>query len=167
VDEFGASRRREGLETSFEPRLHLIEPHDVEANPSSRRGRRRGATRHRHTIRVVARRSPASRCDRIADLAQTLALLLDDAADAGARKSGGMEFVGRGRGFTDSDPTGTAALDPRRSQIRKAARRAALLVEQAELTLEEASGVIANGYLRLDSQEWIRAVEKRRAALGR
>jgi hypothetical protein len=29
--------------------------------------------------------------------------------------------------------------------------------------LEEASGAIANGYLR----EWIRAVEKRRTALGR
>jgi hypothetical protein len=28
-----------------------------------------------------------------------------------------------------------------------------------------ASGVIANGYLRLDPQEWVRAVEKRRAAL--
>jgi len=76
-----------------------------------------------------------------------------------------MEFVGRGRGFTDSDPTGTAALDPRRSQIRKAARRAALLIEQAELTLEEASGVIANGYLRLDREEWVRVVEKRSAAL--
>jgi hypothetical protein len=68
-----------------------------------------------------------------------------------------MEFVGRGRGFTDSDPTGTAALDPRRSQIRRAARQAALLVEQAEFTLEEASGVIANGYLRLDPQGWVRA----------
>jgi hypothetical protein len=45
-------------------------------------------------------------------------------------------------------------------------RRAALLIEQAEATLEEASGVIANGYLRLDPQEWIRAIEKRRAALG-
>jgi hypothetical protein len=31
---------------------------------------------------------------------------------------------------------------------------------------EEASGVIANGYLRLDREEWVRAVEKRRAALG-
>ncbi|MET1012586.1 MAG: hypothetical protein ABWY83_09430 [Actinomycetota bacterium] len=31
-----------------------------------------------------------------------------------------------------------------------AARRAAYLIEQAEATLEEASGVIANGYLRLD-----------------
>jgi hypothetical protein len=30
-----------------------------------------------------------------------------------------------------------------------------------------ASVVIANGYLRLDRDEWIRAVEKRRAALGR
>jgi hypothetical protein len=81
--------------------------------------------------------------------------------------SGGVEFVGRGRGFSDHDPTGTAALDPRRSQIRRAARQAAHLIEQAELTLEEASGVIANGYLRLDPQEWVRAVEKRRAALGR
>jgi hypothetical protein len=27
--------------------------------------------------------------------------------------------------------------------------------------------VIANGYLRLDPHEWIRAIEKRRAALGR
>jgi hypothetical protein len=115
----------------------------------------------------VARRSPASRCDRIAELAQTLAPLLEDAADAGARKSGGMEFVGRGRGFNDSDPTGTAALDPTRAQIRRAARRAAGLIYEAEATLEEASGIIANGYLRLDPQEWIRAVEKRRAALGR
>jgi hypothetical protein len=47
----------------------------------------------------------------------------------------------------------------------RAALRAGLLIEQAELTLEEASGVIANGYLRLDPQEWIRAVEKRRATL--
>ena len=42
-----------------------------------------------------------------------------------------------------------------------------LLIEQAEATLEEASGVIANGFLRLDPQEWIRAVEMRRAVLGR
>jgi hypothetical protein len=32
----------------------------------------------------------------------------------------------------------------------KAARRAAHLIEQAEATVEEAAGVIANGYLRLD-----------------
>jgi hypothetical protein len=94
--------------------------------------------------------------------------MLEDAADAGSRKSSdGLGFVGRGKGFTDTDPTGTAALDPRRSQIRQAARRAVLLIYEAEATLEEASGVIANGYLRLDPQEWIRAVEKRRAALGR
>jgi len=115
----------------------------------------------------VARRSPAASCDRTAELAQDLAALLEDAAYAGAGKSGGLEFVGRGKGFSDTDPTGTAALDPRRSQMRRAARRAAHLIEEAEATLEEASGVIANGYLRLDPQEWIRAVEKRRAALGR
>jgi predicted ATPase with chaperone activity len=45
-------------------------------------------------------------------------------------------------------------------------RRAALLIEQAEATLEEASGVIANGYLRLDREERVRTVEKWRAALG-
>jgi hypothetical protein len=116
----------------------------------------------------VARRSPASRCDRIAELAQTLALMLEDAADAGSRKSGdGLVTVGRSKAIGDYDPVSTAALDPRKSQIRRAAQRAGFLIEQAELTLEEASGVIANGYLRLDPQEWIRAVEKRRAALGR
>jgi hypothetical protein len=50
--------------------------------------------------------------------------------------------------------------------LRRAAHRAALLIEEAEATLEEASAVIANGYLRLDPQEWVRAVEKRQAALG-
>jgi hypothetical protein len=32
VDEFGPNCRREGPEASLEPRLHLIEVHDVEAN---------------------------------------------------------------------------------------------------------------------------------------
>lgn len=115
----------------------------------------------------MARRSAASACDRIAELAQTLAVLLEDAADAGSRKSGdGLVTVGRSKAIGDYDPTSTAALDPRRSQIRRAARRAGVLVGQAEAALEEASTVIANGYLRLDPQEWIRAVEKRRAALG-
>jgi len=53
-------------------------------------------------------------------LAQTLAPLLEDAADAGARKSPGLEFVGRGKVLPDSDPTGTAALDPTRAQMRAA-----------------------------------------------
>ena len=34
-------------------------------------------------------------------------------------------------------------------------------------SLARASGGIANGYLRLEPQEWVRAVEKRPAALGR
>ena len=55
--------------------------------------------------RSIGHRSPIASLDRIAELAQTLAPLLEDAADAGARKSGGIEFVGRGRGFTDVDPT--------------------------------------------------------------
>jgi hypothetical protein len=110
-------------------------------------------------------RSPIHSLDRICELAQTLAPLLEDAADAGARKSSGDRFVGRASGFTDSDPTGTAALDPTRRQMRAAVRRAAGLIMRAEDELTEAGAVIANGYLRLDHQEWIRVVEKRSAAL--
>ena len=110
-------------------------------------------------------RSPAQSLDHIAELAQTLAPLLEDAADAGARRSRGLEFVGRGRGFTDADPTGTVALDPTRAQMRAATRRATTLILRAEGALEEAGAVIGNGYLRLDPEEWIRAVEKRSAAL--
>ena len=65
-------------------------------------------------FRSNGHRSPIASLDRIAELAQTLAPLLEDAADAGARKSSGDRFVGRGWGFTDADPTGTAALDPTR-----------------------------------------------------
>ena len=110
-------------------------------------------------------RSPIASLDRIAELAQTLAPILGDAADAGARKSSGRRFVGRGRGFTDTDPTGTAALDPTRAQMRAAVRRAFRLIGRAEDELTEASAVIANGYLRLDHAEWIRVLEKRSAAL--
>jgi hypothetical protein len=111
-------------------------------------------------------RSAIQSLDRIAELAQTLAPLLEDAADAGARKSKGLELVGRGRGFTDADPTGTAALDPTRRQMRAAVRRASVLILRAEDELAEAGAAIANGYLRLDHEEWIRVVEKRRAALA-
>jgi hypothetical protein len=99
-------------------------------------------------------------------LAQAPAPLLEDAADAGTRKSTGLEFVGRGTGFTDSDPTGSVALDPTRAQMRAATRRAAHLILRAEDELVEAGAVIANGYLRLDRREWIRVVEKRQAALA-
>ena len=68
----------------------------------------------------------------------------------------------RRKGFADSDPTGTAALDPTHRQMRDAVRRAIL---RAEDELSEAGAVIANGYLRLDHAEWIRVVEKRSAAL--
>ena len=82
-------------------------------------------------------------------------------------KSGGLEFVGRGKGFIDSDPTGITALDPTRRQMRDAVRRAAHLILRAEDELQEAAAVIANGYLRLDRAEWIRVVENRSAALQR
>ena len=58
--------------------------------------------------------------------------------NAGARKSSGDRFVGRGRGFTDVDPTGTAALDPTRRQMRNAVKRATRLILRAEDELREA-----------------------------
>ncbi len=84
----------------------------------------------------------------------------------GVRKSAGDRFVGRASGFSDTDPTGTAALDPTRAQMRAATRRATTLILRAEDELAEAGSVIANGYLRLDREEWIRVVEKRSAALA-
>ena len=45
-----------------------------------------------------------------------LALLLEDAANADARKSDGLEFIGRSNGFTKLGRTGTAALNPTRPQ---------------------------------------------------
>jgi hypothetical protein len=83
--------------------------------------------------------------DRIAELAQTLAPLLEDAADAGGRKSRDIEFVRRASGFTDVDPTGSLALDPTRRQMRAAVRRATDLILRAEAELQEAGSVIANG----------------------
>ena len=50
--------------------------------------------------------------------------------------------------------------------MRAAVHRAAALILRAEAQLTEAGAVIANGYLRLDRDEWVRVVEKRRAALG-
>ena len=83
----------------------------------------------------------------------------------GVSKSAGDRFVGRASGFSDTDPTGTAALDPTRAQMRAATRRATTLILRAEDELAEAGSVIANGYLWLDREEWIRVVEKRSAAL--
>jgi hypothetical protein len=50
--------------------------------------------------------------------------------------------------------------------MRAAVRRAAHLIFRAEAELQEAGAVIANGYLRLDRNEWVRVVEKRSAALA-
>jgi hypothetical protein len=63
--------------------------------------------------------------------------VLEVAADAGARKSGVLEFVGHGKGFNDSDPTGTAALDPTRAQMRAATRRAVHLILRARIGADE------------------------------
>lgn len=49
--------------------------------------------------------------------------------------------------------------------MRAAVHRAVTLILRAEDELQEAGSVIANGYLRLDREEWIRVTEKRRAAL--
>jgi hypothetical protein len=55
----------------------------------------------------------------------TLALVRENTADAGSRQSSdGLVTVGRGTGFTDAGAVETIALDPRRSQIRRAVKRA-------------------------------------------
>jgi hypothetical protein len=104
---------------------------------------------------------PIQSLDQICELAKALAPLLEDGADAVARESGGVEFDGRGKGFTDSDPTGTIALDLTRAQIRAAVRRAATLILRAEDELHEAGAVIASAAtLQLDRDEWVRVVAK-------
>lgn len=51
----------------------------------------------------------------------------------------------------------------RQQSVRNEVRRATTLILRAEAELQEAGYVIANGYLRLDREEWIRVVEKRNA----
>jgi hypothetical protein len=46
--------------------------------------------------------------------------------------------------------------------MRAAVRRATTLILRAEDELVEVGSVIANGYLRLDREEWIRVVENAR-----
>jgi len=72
-------------------------------------------------------------------LAQTLAPLLEYAADDGARKPSGIIGENVRRSFNDSDPTGTMALDPSRRQMRDAVRRAAGLILRAEDELQGAA----------------------------
>jgi hypothetical protein len=57
------------------------------------------------------------------------------------------------------------ALDPTRRLMRAAVHRAATLFLRALDELTEAGAVIANGYLRLDRDEWVR-LWKRSAALA-
>ena len=122
----------------------------------------------RRRVRTNGHRSPGpfASLDRICELAQTPHALLEDAADAGVRKLSGDQFVGRRiQGFSDADPTGTAALDPTRRQSASPFNMPPPLILRAEDELAEAVSVIANGYLQLDREEWIRVVEKRSAAL--
>jgi hypothetical protein len=74
-------------------------------------------------------RSPIQSLDRIAEWPRR-SLRSPGAADTGARKSRGLEFADRGRGFTDADPTGSAALDQTRAQIEP--RPDARLILRAE-----------------------------------
>jgi len=85
VEQLGASRRRESLEASLEPCLYLLEGHEgtqyLWATPVAAAKVYVGTSAR---IRTVARRSPAARCDRIAELAQDLAGLLGQVRCASA-----------------------------------------------------------------------------------
>jgi hypothetical protein len=91
--------------------------------------------------RSDGRRSLIRSFDHIAEPAQTLAPLIEDAADAGTRKSEGIEFVDLGKGFTAPTRTRPAAWrsTPTRAQMRAATRRAATLILRAEDELTEAA----------------------------
>lgn len=71
-----------------------------------------------------------------------------------------------GRASTRPNPTEAAAFSSTREQLRAQARIGAECIAEAAAKLEEAAIHLSNGILRTDPQEWIRALEKRRAALG-
>jgi hypothetical protein len=72
--------------------------------------------------RPTARSPPIRALDRVAELAQTLAPILEGATDDGGRRPrwGVMFATGRGQGFEDVDPTANMALNPRVAQLRAA-----------------------------------------------
>src|SRR4029450_7698400 len=94
---------------------------------------------HSPGARSNGHRSPIASLDHIAQLAQTVAPLLEDAPPAAGpgNSSSGDRFVGRGAGFADADPTGTAALDRTRRQMRAAVHRAATVILRSEDEMRE------------------------------
>lgn len=88
----------------------------------------------------------------------------EEALDLSAYGSRGEQLV-LGRGFSDSNPTEAAATAPTRRQARRAAARAATLVDQARQTLQEAADVLFNGVKRTEPEEFAEFIEKRRAVL--
>lgn len=74
------------------------------------------------------------------------------------------ETNGRGRGFHDSDPTHSAAMNPMQRQLRASARQAATDIARAAQMLEDAAVILHNGLHRTDPEVFAEYVEKRQAA---
>ena len=104
------------------------------------------------------------------DMLRILELLVDvrrgweQAVDGGVYPLRTAVGESRHTGFDDHDPTHSAATRPTQYELRKSARRAAVLVAEARDRLEDAAWVLHNGMLRTDPEEWIQNREKRQAA---
>jgi hypothetical protein len=67
--------------------------------------------------------------------------------------------------YPTGPPVSTQVLSGAFAAVVPRGDRTPILEYEEEAELHEAGAVIANSYLRLDHQEWIRVVEKRSAAL--
>lgn len=100
---------------------------------------------------------------RILELVIEVRRVWEQAVDGGSYAPR-AESNGRGTGFSDMNPTYSAAMSPTQRQLRSKARHAAVLVEKAMEDLEEAASVLHSGLFRTDPEVLARDVEKRRAA---
>lgn len=72
--------------------------------------------------------------------------------------------MGRPSTFEETDPTSGAALSMTQQQTRRAAKRAAVQIEQAMERLEDAAAVLHDGFILTDDDVLGRFLEKRNAA---
>jgi hypothetical protein len=101
---------------------------------------------------------------RILELVVEVRRAWEEAVDAGSYAPR-TETNGRGKGFTDSDPTHSAVDRPTQKQLRGAARRAASLIGDSRERLEDAAAILHRGMLRTDPEVLEEYLEKHRAAI--
>ena len=112
----------------------------------------------------LSRRRTEKDISRILDLLPEIRVAWDHAVEGGVYQSRDGEPPTLGRGFSDVRPTESAVFSPTRSQLRRAARHAAVEIAEAKAHLEYAADVLAHGLLRTDPEVYQRHLEKRQAA---